>query len=81
LAKEYNYSDNTKDSGVVDKGNAENYNYRSDNSGDTDNNNARDGDSSDSDKGNEAYGYARQQGSLAPVSGKLKLKRAAKYCL
>jgi len=59
LAKECDYSDNTKDSGVIDKGNAENCNYRSNNSGDTDNNDARDGNSSDSDEGNEAYGYAR----------------------
>jgi len=81
LAEEYNYSDNTKDSGVVDKGNAENYNYGSDDSGDIDNDDARDSDSSDSDEGNEAYGYARQWGSLAPVSSKLKPKRTAKHCL
>ena len=81
MAKECNYSNNTKDSGVIDKGNTKNCNYRSDNSGDIDNDNARDGDSSDSDEGNEAYGYIRQRGSLAPISGKLKPKRAIKHRL
>ena len=56
MAKEYDYSNNTKDSKVIDKGNAKNYNYRSDNSGDTDNNDAGDSNSSDSNEGNEAYG-------------------------
>jgi len=75
----------------VDKGNAENYNYGSNNSGNTDNNNARDGNSSDgnssnsnssgSDKGNEAYGCIGQRGSLAPVSNRLKPKRAIKHRL
>jgi hypothetical protein len=65
----------------VDKGNAENYNYKSDDSGNTDNNGAGDGDSSDSDKGNKAYGYIGQRGLLAPISSKLKPKRAVKYCL
>ena len=46
-----------------------------------DNNNARDGNSSDSNEGNEAYGCVRQRGLLAPISGKSKLKRAAKYRL
>ena len=55
MAEEYDYSDNTKDGKVVDKGNAENCNYGNDDSGDTDNNDARDGDSSDSDKSNKAY--------------------------
>ena len=75
----------------MDKGNAKNCNYRSDNSGDMDNDDARDGNSSgsdssngnssDSDKGNKAYGCAGQRGLLAPISGKLKLKRAAKHRL
>jgi hypothetical protein len=81
LAKEYNYSNNTKDSGVIDKGNAENYNYGNDDSGDTDNNDAGDGDSSDSNEGNEAYGCVRQRGSLAPISSESKPKRAAKHRL
>ena len=91
MAKEYGYSNNIKDGKVVDEGNAENYNYGSDNSGDTDNNDAKDGDSSDSDssngnssgsdKGNKAYGYVGQRGSLAPVSGGLKLKRTTKHRL
>jgi len=65
----------------VDKGNAENCNYRSDDSGNIDNNDAGDGDSSDSNKGNEAYGCVRQRGLLAPVSSKSKPKRAVKYYL
>jgi hypothetical protein len=65
----------------MDKGNTKNYNYGSDDSSNTDNNNARDGNSSDSDKGNEAYRYTRQRGSLAPVSSKLKPKRATKHRL
>ncbi|XTI95089.1 hypothetical protein V2W45_1256561, partial [Cenococcum geophilum] len=91
LAKECDYSDNAKDGEVIDKGNAENCNYGSDDSGNTDNDNAGDGDSSDgdssdgnssnSDEGNEAYGCIGQRGSLAPIGGELKLKRAAKHCL
>ena len=89
MAKECDYSDNTKDGKVIDKGNAENYNYGSDDSGDTDNNDARNGDSSDgdssdgnssdSDKSNEAHGYIGQRRSLTPVSGRSKPKRTAKY--
>ncbi|XTI88737.1 hypothetical protein V2W45_1331184 [Cenococcum geophilum] len=78
-AEEYNYNDNNEDGkNVIDKGKAENYNNRSDDSGDTDNDGARDGDSSDgnssdgnssdSDKGNEAHGCTGRQGSLAPRS-------------
>ena len=75
----------------MDKGNTENYNYGSDDSGDTDNNDAGDGDSSnsdssnsnssDSDEGNKAYGYVGQRGLLVPISYRLKLKRAIKYYL
>jgi len=65
----------------VDKGNAKNYNYGSNNSGDMDNNSARDSNSSDSNEGNKAYRYIGQRGLLAPISGELKLKRTVKYCL
>ena len=80
----------------MDEGNAENCNYGSDDSGDTDDDDAGDGDSSDgnssdgdssngnssdSNKGNKAYGYIGQQGSLVPISSKLKPKRAAKHRL
>ena len=78
MAKEYNYSNNTKDGEVIDKGNAENYTYRSDDSGNMDNNGARDSNSSNSNKGNEAYGYIGQRGSLAPIYSRLKLKRTIK---
>ena len=62
----------------MDEGNAENYNYGSNDSGDTDNNDAGDSNSSDSDEGNKAYGYAGQRGSLAPVYSRSKPKRTAK---
>jgi len=86
LAKEYNYSNNTKDGKAIDKSNTKNYNYGSDNSGDIDNNDARDGnssnsDSSNSDEGNKAYGYIGQRESLAPISSRLKPKRSTKYYL
>ena len=55
LAKKSDYSNNNKDGeNIIDKGKAENYSDRSDDSGDIDNN-ASDGDS-DGDKGNEARG-------------------------
>jgi hypothetical protein len=62
----------------MDKGNAENYNYGSDDSGDTDNDDAGDSNSSDSDEGNKAYGYVGQRGLLVPICSRLKPKRAAK---
>ena len=62
----------------MDKGNAENYNYGSNNSGDMDNNNARDSNSSDSNEGNKAYRCIGQQESLAPIYSRLKLKRTTK---
>ena len=78
MAKECDYSNNTKDGEVIDKGNAENCNYRSNNSGNTDNNDAGDSNSSNSDKGNEAHGYVGQRGLLVPICGRLKPKRAIK---
>jgi hypothetical protein len=70
----------------MDEGNAKNCNYGSDDSGDMDDDDAGDGDSSDSnssdnDKGNKAHGCAGQRGLLAPVSGRLKPKRATKHHL
>ena len=82
LTKEYNYSNNNKDSkNNVDKGKAENYNNRSDDSSDINNNNFRDSDSSNDNKGNKAYKYIGQQESPAPINSGLKLKCTAKYYL
>jgi hypothetical protein len=54
LAKE---SNNNKDSeNVIDKGKAEKYSDRSNNSDDTDNDDSGDGDSSNSNEGNKARG-------------------------
>ena len=87
LAEEYNHNSNNKNSkNVMDEGKAKNCNDRSNGSSNTDNNDARDGNSSNSnssnsDKGNKAYRCVGQQRSLAPVSGRLEPKYAAKYCL
>ena len=49
--------------------------------GDSSNGDSSDSNSSDSNEGNKAHGCAGQRESPAPVSGKLKLKRAAKHRL
>jgi len=65
LAKE---SDNKDGKNVIDKGKAENYSNRSNNSDDIDNNNSRDGNSSDSNKGNKAHGYIGRQELPTPIT-------------
>ena len=82
-SKAKNCNNRSDGSGDIDDNNAgDGDSSDSDSSnGNSSDSNSSDGNSSDSDEGNKTYRCIGQRGSLAPISNRLKPKRAIKYYL